>query len=268
MTNCPASSGPERLEFGQTEDVPASCDQHGPYTAKRMPTLFGAKPVQTLCPACVEARRQRDQAAAAEREQREQRARIDALFARSGIPARFADRTLDGYKAATDGQRRALRVAERFVETFAAGETPGVSLVLAGKPGTGKTHLACGIGHALIRQHGATVLFATVLGALRSIKDTYRRESDRSESDAIRDLLRPDLLILDEVGVQLGSEHEKMLLFEVINERYQACRSTILISNLTREELTQFLGDRVMDRFRESGAVVAFDWPSYRGVSA
>jgi DNA replication protein DnaC len=105
----------------------------------------------------------------------------------------------------------------------------------------------------------------TVLSAIRHIKDTYRRDSDRSESQAIDDLVAVDLLILDEVGAQVGSEHEKMLMFEVINERYQQLRSTVLISNLTREELSEFLGDRVMDRFRESGAVIAFDWKSHRG---
>jgi DNA replication protein DnaC len=108
----------------------------------------------------------------------------------------------------------------------------------------------------------------TVLGAVRHIKDTYRKDSIRSESEAIDDLVAPGLLILDEVGVQVGSEHEKMLVFEIINERYQACRSTILISNLNREELTAYLGDRIMDRFNEAGAVVAFDWASYRGKAA
>jgi DNA replication protein DnaC len=72
---------------------------------------------------------------------------------------------------------------------------------------------------------------------------------------------------MDEVGVQVGSEHEKMLLFEIINERYQECRSTVLISNLTREEIAGYLGQRVMDRFAEGGAVVAFDWDSHRKVS-
>jgi DNA replication protein DnaC len=137
-------------------------------------------------------------------------------------------------------------------------------MVFCGKPGTGKTHLACGIGRNLINKF-RSVQFLTVLSAIRHIKDTYRRDSERTEQEAINDLLQPDLLILDEIGAQLGSEHEKMLMFEVINERYQQCRSTILISNLNADELTDFLGDRVMDRFRESGAVVAFDWASHRG---
>ena len=46
--------------------------------------------------------------------------------------------------------------------------------------------------------------------------------------------IRPDLLILDEVGVQFGSETEKMILFEIINGRYEQLKPTIVISNLAR----------------------------------
>jgi DNA replication protein DnaC len=97
------------------------------------------------------------------------------------------------------------------------------------------------------------------------VKDTYRRDSERSESQVMADFMRPRLLVLDEVGVSLGSEHEKMLMFEIINERYQNQLSTLLLSNLTRAEITEYLGHRIMDRFAEGGAVVAFDWQSHRG---
>lgn len=183
------------------------------------------------------------------------------------MPKRFADRTFDNYNAETENQKHALRVCEKVAKSIVDDGDRGASLVLCGNPGTGKTHLACAMGRYLTEQC-KTVVFDTVLGAVRHIKETYRRDADRTESDALHDMIAPDLLILDEVGVQIGSEHEKMLVFEIINERYQECRSTVLISNLNREELTAYLGERVMDRFRESGAVVAFDWKSYRGKAS
>ena len=84
----------------------------------------------------------------------------------------------------------------------------------------------------------------------------------------MKDLLSPGLLILDEVGVQLGTEHEMRILFEVVNERYADCLPTILISNLDEAELLKFTGARLMDRVRDGGAVVAFDWESHRGKRA
>lgn len=261
MTNSQTSSEPISLD-SNIREVQASCEKHGEYMARELTMPFGGKRIVSFCPTCSAEHRARKETAEREQREREKALKIANLFHRSGIPARFSDRTLDGYHAESAGQARALKIANRYVEAF--GETDGASLVLAGKPGTGKTHIACGIARALIEQ-GRSALFMTVLQALRHIKDTYRRDSDKSESDAIADLLRPDLLILDEVGAQLGSEHEKMLMFEVINSRYQECRATILISNLNASELTEFLGDRVMDRFREAGAVVAFDWQSHRG---
>jgi len=264
--NSPHISEPIRLE-PEFPVVDAECKTHGPYRAKQIPSIMGSQPITMACPVCSAEIRAKQERERIDSEARAKEAKIMRLFDRAGIPERFADRRLSNYRADSIGQKRALSIAERFVDSFGDGLCAGASLVLAGKPGTGKTHIACGIGRALIEQT-RSVLFMTVLQALRHVKDTYRRESDRTESDAIADLIKPDLLILDEIGAQLGSEHEKMLMFEIINERYQRCRSTILISNLTGEELTAFLGDRVMDRFRESGAVLAFDWASHRGQRA
>lgn len=264
--NSPLISAPTQLD-ANIRTVQAQCERHGEYAAKefRMP-FADMKPMLSGCPTCSAERAAED----AEHERRtiedRKRQRIAKLLGRSQIPARFADRTLETYRAEMPGQQRALTIAKRFVDSFA--DNRGASLILAGGPGTGKTHIACGIARAGIEQHDKTVMFMTVLQAIRHVKDTYRRDSERSERDAINDLLEPELLILDEIGAQLGSEHEKMLMFEIINERYQQCRSTILISNLTREELGEFLGDRVMDRFRESGAVIPFDWQSHRGRQA
>lgn len=260
--NSPISSDPVQLE-PRTTEVPASCEAHGDYTAKLFDLGFGSKPLQTGCPACGREARAKEQAREADRRAMHERVTIAKLFSGSGIPERFQDRRLSTYRATSPAQQRALDIAQRYVDT----EEAGASLVFCGKPGTGKTHLACGIAAALM-ERGMSAMFRTVLAAVRHIKDTYRRDSARSESDAIDDLLRPDLLILDEIGVQTGSEHEKMLLFEVINERYQRKRSTVLISNLNRDELTAYLGERIMDRFREGGGIVAFDWASYRGTRA
>ena len=244
--------------------VDAECAKHGHYRAKQIPSFMGSPPITMKCPDCTAEARAVQERERIEAEARTKANKVQLLFSRAGIPARFANRTLENYQAETAAQKRALKIADRFVDSFGDGLVAGASLVLAGKPGTGKTHIACGIGRALM-ERTRSVLFMTVLQALRHIKDTYRRDSEKTETQALKDMLRPDLLILDEIGAQLGSEHEKMLMFEIINERYQHCRSTILISNLTGEELTTFLGDRVMDRFRESGAVVAFDWASHRG---
>jgi len=239
--------------------VASECVKHGPFDAKVFDLLGRA--IRAGCPKCAEETKAEEEAREADIREMERRGFVSRMLAASHIPARFADRTLENYRAETEKQQMALKVARGL----ATAKTPGASAIFCGRPGTGKTHLACGACRAFV-ESGRSARFVTVLAAIRYIRDTYRRDSERSESEALQDFLRPDLLVLDEVGVQVGSEHEKMMLFEIINERYQECRSTVLISNLTRAELAEYLGQRVMDRFADGGAVVAFDWGSYRGT--
>ena len=254
-------SGKDKQVKGSVEGSHAHCPKHGPYEQKVLSMFPGRDPIKSRCPKC-EAEAQAEREAKAEMEAEFEREHRRAQLSRgSGIPKRFAGKTLDDYIAKSEGQIAALQFAKRF----AMSDNPERSMILCGKPGTGKTHIACAIGLQTIHRC-MSVKFATVLGAVRTVKDTYRRDSQISESEALRELQAPDLLILDEVGIQVGSEHEKMLVFEIINDRYAQCRPTILISNLNEKDLTEYLGERLVDRFREGGAVIPFDWESHRGA--
>lgn len=206
-----------------------------------------------------------------EREKRERsaqtarRRKLKELVEIAGIPARYANRSLDDYKVTCEPQRMALAICRAYAQTWEGQFTKGGSLVLTGGVGTGKTHLACGIANQIMPAHMASVAFGTVASVIRGVRSTYGGRGERSESQALADLLKPDLLIVDEVGAASGTDHELQLLFEIINNRYQALRPMILISNLNADDLEKFLGQRAMDRFRECGTVVACTWPSHRG---
>lgn len=65
--------------------------------------------------------------------------------------------------------------------------------------------------------------------------------------------------------MQQASDNEQHILFNVIDGRYQNALPTIIISNLTVEGVTSYLGERSMDRLREGGGrVLQFLWESYR----
>lgn len=191
--------------------------------------------------------------------------RLEAAIGRAGIPRRFAGKDFAGYRAETPEQRHALATCRQFAGEFPRVLEAGYSLVLAGRPGTGKTHLACAVLAAVIRA-GHTGLFLTISEALRAIRATYSPRAELTESEIIAMLIDPDLLVLDEVGVAIGDPNKRQaLLFDLVNGRYAAQRPTVLIGNLDVDGMADYLGERIMDRILESGsALVPFTWPSYR----
>jgi len=244
----------------QIASRPADCWIHGEFQSRN---LFGS--IWSRCPACENDLRASEQAEKDERERVEKLRRWESKLGHSGIPERFQNRTLDSFVADSEHKKRALDFSFEYALMFGQkAENKGRSALFVGKPGTGKTHLAAGIGLALMEQ-GYSVLFYTVMRAIRRVKDTWIRESKESESEAIAALVMPDLLILDEVGIQFGSETEKLILFDILNERYEKRRACILLSNLSIDEVSAFLGERVIDRLREDGGeVIPFTWESHR----
>jgi DNA replication protein DnaC len=243
----------------------AQCVTHGAFQQRVLALLPGMNPIRSRCPACLAADAEQAEERAKKQGAAERQMKIDRLIARSNIPVRFQERSFGDYDPEVKPAKVALAVCRRYAEDFASQSERGRSLVLTGGPGTGKTHLACAVANHVIEQNLSQVRFTTVSEMLRRIKETYRKDSDISESQVIGSFSECDLLIIDEIGVQVGSEHEKLLLFEVLNQRYNDLLPTILISNLSADELETFLGHRVMDRYRECGVILAFDWQSYRG---
>lgn len=186
---------------------------------------------------------------------------------RAGIPPRFHDRNFESFRATSPEQKKALDFAKSYAGNFAGALATGKSAIFTGRPGTGKTHLAAAIGMYLLKG-GRKVLFTTVIRAIRRIKDSWVKEASETETQAVKALVQPDLLILDELGVQFGSDTEKLLIFDVLNERYENRRPVILLSNLNIEGAKTYLGERIFDRLREDGGEhVPFDWESFRGKS-
>lgn len=221
------------------------CPGHGEWDPV-VRDVDGTERWRPICPSC-----------AAERGAR-------ALVDRAAIPERFRNRRIDTYRANTDGQRRALDAAREYVDDMPEVMRTGRCLVLLGRPGTGKTHLACAIVWSAVAT-GYSTLYATVMDVIRAVRDTWRRDADLTEAEVLGRFARIDLLVLDEVGVQYGTDAERVTLFEVINKRYLDCRPTIIVSNESHDGIKAYLGERSFDRLREGGGrLVVFDWDSYR----
>jgi DNA replication protein DnaC len=190
---------------------------------------------------------------------------LEQSVGRCGVPPRFLGKTFDTFRAEGEAQIRAVNLCRRYTEDFPRVRRQGHCLLLVGAPGTGKTHLACAVLQQVIRQ-GYTGLFTGMAEALRMIRSTYSAGARLTEIEAFALYTRPDLLVVDEVGVAIGDDDKRRaMLFDLLNARYGEVKPTVLIGNLTVEELERYLGERVMDRLLEAGSLlVPFTWASYR----
>jgi DNA replication protein DnaC len=233
-----------------------TCPEHGPYTTRNI-----LRSIWTKCPSCVDEERLRQEDAERLQESKAAAERHQRAIDTARIPARFVGRTFDTFVAATDPQRHALSVVRDFSESFVANARKGAGLILSGMPGTGKSHLAAAALQSVITQD---VRYLTCMDLIRAVRDTWRRDSERSETQVLSYLERLDLLVIDEVGVQYGTDGEQTILFDVLDRRYREIRPTILLTNQDKEGFKKFIGERTFDRLVETCRWVPFDWPSYR----
>ena len=73
-------------------------------------------------------------------------------------------------------------------------------------------------------------------------------------------------MVIDEIGRGVEATEEQYMLYQIINERYNRRKPTILISNQTKKGFLNYIGIAAADRLTESAQVVEFTWQSYRAV--
>lgn len=234
------------------EKIELPCVTHGVFAGYRF-----SDGRTTPCPACLMAE---EAAGIALARARSQERRLQRAIDDSGIPPRFTSVSIDGFEADEPRQFEAKVFAQRLSADLIAGSTPGRSAVFCGLPNTGKTHMACAIALDLLRA-GHTARYTTVYRAMRAIKSTWGDLAQQSELQVVSVFESPDFLILDEFGARAASEVEKTLLFDLLDARYGARRSTLILSNLDHAETRAALGAQIARRLREDGGeIIPFDW--------
>lgn len=194
---------------------------------------------------------------------------LNKLLVGSGITPRFSNCTFASYRTTSgaEGMAKALKICTEYVAQFRENYDAGRSLILSGNVGNGKTHLACAMVQKVIREHGAQAVIVSAAEIIRVFKGAIDRSADYTDKDVLHELAGFDLLVIDEVGAQAGSAYELGILHEVIDRRYQFILPTVLVSNLLAADLGRYIGDRALDRLRESGGqAVGFSWASARGA--
>ena len=138
------------------------------------------------------------------------------------------------------------------------------NILFVGQPGTGKTHLSVSLALKALG-HGKTVLFSSVWDMINTLQQS---RADYSYQKKIRDYLKPDLLVLDELGYRSMAESTVEDFFEIVSRRYEK-GSIIITSNRAISEWDKVFIDKtlttaVVDRLLHHCSVVEIKGDSYR----
>lgn len=136
--------------------------------------------------------------------------------------------------------------------------------ILVGPPGVGKSHLVQSIGRQLIRD-GFTVYYRSIFDCVR---DFLHDEAFEGHDRILNRYLKPDLLILDDMGMKQLPKKSGEFLFEIIMRRHEL-RSTIMTSNRPLEDWGKLIGDvpaatAILDRFLQDAELIQITGRSYR----
>ena len=183
---------------------------------------------------------------------------ISDYLAMANIPRKFEGSTFENYKVTTDQQKAVVQNLKRFLAN-----PDNVGLIMIGNPGTGKNHLAVATMKAIIQEKAQSAVIVKIAKMIRELKDNWITKN-HTEQSIMDKYVEPYLLVVNEIGLQFGSETEQNYFTEIIDDRLGAVKPTILIGNVNITQMEQLIGERIIDRFKDGGKSLVFNWPSYR----
>ncbi|HSV85644.1 MAG TPA: ATP-binding protein [Levilinea sp.] len=141
-------------------------------------------------------------------------------------------------------QRDNLTKVHRIAAEYA--EDPEGWIVLNGGAGTGKTHLAAGIGLAC-QDRGRPVMFVVVPDLLDHLRATFSPNSAISYDRLFNEVQTAEMLILDDLGTQSATPWAREKLYQILNYRYNAELPTVITTTDRLEDMDAHIRSRMMD---------------------
>ncbi|WP_289805190.1 ATP-binding protein, partial [Faecalibaculum rodentium] len=178
----------------------------------------------------------------------------------------FTDPAMRGWTFANDnGKCPQMKHAHFYVENWTAMQEENIGYLLWGGVGTGKSYFSGCIANALMEQEVAVRMtnFALILNDLTA--------SFKGRNEYIARLCRAPLLILDDFGMERGTEYGLEQVYNVVDSRYRSRRPLIVTTNLSLQDL-QHPKDtahaRIYDRLLEMCAPIRFSGENFRRATA
>lgn len=175
-----------------------------------------------------------------------------------GVPFKTAHATFDNYLTGSDKQKiEAVKMVERQVKRRKG------FLLLFGKYGNGKTHLASAAFKAM--GGGIFVTFGDLIGQLRQCYDEGGQEKLVKRYQQVENLVLDEVELLKGKGTsEIQSADIQPFLYRIFAYRFDRDKFSILTSNEDLATLLKILGPRLEDRMAQNYTSISFTWDSYR----
>jgi len=157
-------------------------------------------------------------------------------------------KTFDSFDESVKGTAGMVKSARRF----AADEGPPI-LILVGRFGSGKTHIAQAIGRAYVEQ-GHSARYETAARMLTALRATQAPDSADSLDGWLRWYEEQTVLILDDLGSKDAAETAwaRDVVKEIIDHRLESRSRLVITTNLSRPQMDTCMGPRIASRLYEN----------------
>lgn len=189
----------------------------------------------------------------------ETKRKVDSLRQLSMMDTRLKNATFANYQVTSDNAR-GIAVAKRFVNQFDRMCEDGRGLLLYGGVGTGKSYTAAAIANSLLEKMRPVIMTSFI----RLLEEMSGYESNAAY---LARLNQAQLLIIDDLGAERGSDYALEKVYDIVDSRYRSKKPMILTTNLDPQGM-QSCSDiryaRIYDRIFESCYPVQFTGASWR----
>jgi DNA replication protein DnaC len=206
---------------------------------------------------------------------------VSSFLAACRIPPRYEHCTLDSFDAGNESLEAAKDRARSYCQGYPyLDQDEGLGLLITGRSGLGKTHLANAVLRELWLNKGARGQFWDFHELIREIRNSYNEETRTTELQVLEPVTGADVLLLDDLGAWKMTDWMLDTLFFILNSRYLAKRSTLITtnfpdagpemaadrSNRRGEYLVERIGAPLRSRLMEMCLIISMDGPDFRQI--
>jgi len=157
----------------------------------------------------------------------------------------YSSKSVDGGISPRENMEHIFMECIKYTKDF---DRHNKNLLFIGRPGLGKTFLCNSIAKDLLDM-GKSVIYQSapdLVDLVRKYKFDF--DNEEAEDEALRDIYECDLLIIDDLGTELGTQFSGLVIYNILNKRLLENKKMIISTNLDVDEIIKTYSERVSSR--------------------